>query len=69
MHFIDDENKNVYNKHGLSIANPIKSALLFVSYFVYVWSDLSAILTSHLWFFFFFHFSFKLELRPSSPSS
>lgn len=51
MHFIDDENKNVYNKHGLSIANPIKSALLFVSYFAYVWFDLSAILTSHLLFF------------------
>ncbi|KAH8552477.1 hypothetical protein BGW37DRAFT_424060 [Umbelopsis sp. PMI_123] len=29
--FIDDENKNVYNKHGLVIANPIKSAFLFVS--------------------------------------
>ncbi|KAI8575915.1 hypothetical protein K450DRAFT_180069 [Umbelopsis ramanniana AG] len=31
MSFIDDENKNVYNKHGLTIANPIKSAFLFVS--------------------------------------
>ncbi|KAI9281754.1 Golgin subfamily A member 7/ERF4 family-domain-containing protein [Umbelopsis sp. AD052] len=30
MSFIDDENKNVYNKHGLSIANPIKSAFLFL---------------------------------------
>lgn len=31
MQFIDDENANVYNKQGLTIANPVRSAFMFVS--------------------------------------
>ncbi|CAO3689473.1 unnamed protein product [Umbelopsis vinacea] len=30
LRFIDDENKNIYSKQGLIIANPIKSAFLFL---------------------------------------
>ncbi|GAB5590795.1 hypothetical protein Unana1_05695 [Umbelopsis nana] len=30
LRFIEDENKSVYNKQGLTIANPIKSAFLFL---------------------------------------
>ncbi|KAG2173113.1 hypothetical protein INT43_004486 [Umbelopsis isabellina] len=33
MQFIDDENANVYNKQGLTIANPVRNAFLFVSYY------------------------------------